>query len=96
MIDIVETNTTFEIKNDVEVLATIRFQDGAIKEVDEVNGCQVEDVLIVALARLNQLNKIKPCRENAIAITKLEETLMWLDKRTIDRIVRGVEGTNKD
>lgn len=96
MIDIVETNTTFEIKNDVEVLATIRFQDGAIKEVGEVNGCQVEDVLNVALARLNQLNNIKPCRENAIAITKLEESLMWLDKRTIDRIVRGVEGTNKD
>jgi hypothetical protein len=34
-----------------------------------------------------------PCRENAIVITKLEESLMWLNKRTADRQARGVEGT---
>lgn len=33
------------------------------------------------------------CRENAIALTHLEEALMWLQKRTRDRMARGVEGT---
>ena len=35
------------------------------------------------------------CRENAIAITKLEEALLWLRKRTEARVERGVEGTSK-
>lgn len=33
------------------------------------------------------------CRENAIALTHLEEALMWLQKRTRARMARGVEGT---
>jgi hypothetical protein len=33
-----------------------------------------------------------PCRENSCAITHFEEGLMWLEKRTRDRITRGVEG----
>jgi hypothetical protein len=41
------------------------------------------------------LNKNFPCRENSIAITRLEEALMWLDKRTANRDARGVEGFNK-
>jgi hypothetical protein len=32
------------------------------------------------------------CRENSLAITKLEEALMWLEKRTADREARKVEG----
>jgi hypothetical protein len=35
------------------------------------------------------------CRENAIALTHLEEALMWLQKRTRDRMARGVEGSLK-
>lgn len=35
-----------------------------------------------------------PCRENSIVITKLEESLIWLNKRTNDRISRNVKGTN--
>lgn len=34
------------------------------------------------------------CRENAIALTHFEEGLMWLQRRTVARIKRGVEGTN--
>ena len=33
--------------------------------------------------------------ENAIALTHLEDALMWLQKRTRDRLARGVEGTLK-
>lgn len=32
-------------------------------------------------------------RETSTAITKLDEALMWLNKRAEDRILRGVQGT---
>lgn len=35
------------------------------------------------------------CHENAQALTKCEEALLWLQKRTHDRMRRGVEGTNQ-
>jgi hypothetical protein len=35
------------------------------------------------------------CRENALAITHLEEALHWLQARTADREARGVEGTHQ-
>lgn len=35
------------------------------------------------------------CRENAEAKTLLETALMWLQKRTRDRMARGVEGTHR-
>jgi hypothetical protein len=34
-------------------------------------------------------------RETAMAITKLDEALMWLGKRAEDRQLRGVQGTYK-
>lgn len=34
-------------------------------------------------------------RENACALTHLEEAMMWLQKRTRDRLARGVEGSLK-
>ena len=33
-------------------------------------------------------------RENAIALTHIEEALMWLNRRVEDRIERNVLGTN--
>lgn len=60
------------------------------------NGAFVEGVIEAALQRLEyyQATKFK-CRENAIAITKLEEALHWLDSRTASRERRGVEGTHE-
>lgn len=34
------------------------------------------------------------CRENALALTKCEEAMQWLHSRTLERMRRGVEGTN--
>ena len=45
---------------------------------------------------IQELNNKFPCRENAMAITKLDEALMWLEARTKNRITRGVEGTSKN
>ena len=56
------------------------------------NGTTNEEVLAVLIDRLNGLQAKFPCRENAIAITKLDEALLWLNKRTNDRKARGVEG----
>lgn len=59
------------------------------------DGTTNEEVIEVLIDRLNYLNAKFPCRENSLAITKLEEALMWLNKRTSDRLKRGVEGTNQ-
>lgn len=75
--------------------AKVKFQEGPIKECG-VNGCHNEDLLAIVIDRLQHLNQGQfACRENSIAITKLEEALMWLRKRTDDRVKRGVEGTNQ-
>ena len=62
----------------------------------EPNGAFVEGIVQAALGRLYfyQSTKFK-CRENALAITKLEEALHWCQHRTADREARGVEGEHK-
>ena len=40
-------------------------------------------------------SSIVPSRESSIVITKLQEALMWLRQRQIDRVKRDVEGTYK-
>lgn len=75
--------------------AKVKFQEGPIKE-NGVNGCHNEDLIAIVLDRLQCLNQGDfKCRENSIAITKLEEAMMWLNKRTADRKARGVEGTSQ-
>ena len=75
--------------------AKVSFQKGPIKE-NGVNGCHNEDLIAIVIDRLQSLNQGDfACRENSIAITKLEEALLWLNKRTQDRIARNVEGTSQ-
>lgn len=72
----------------------IEFQCGPIKEVGE-NGTQMEKVIDVLVDRLEGFQKGDfRCRENALAITKLEEAKQWLMYRTAKRQQQGVEGTN--
>ena len=60
------------------------------------NGAFVEDVIGAALQRIEHYNSTEfRCRENSIAITKLEEALLWLDKRTQRRVEQKVEGTHE-
>lgn len=56
------------------------------------DGTTNEELLAVLIDRISYLQGKFPCRENAIVITKLEESLMWLNKRTADRQKRNVEG----
>lgn len=75
-----------------EIYAKVKFQTGGIVEAG-INGCHNEDLIAIVIDRLQGFQSGEfACRENALAITKLEEALMWLNKRTNDRIKRGVEG----
>ena len=69
-------------------------QSGPIKEFG-VNGCQIDDVIAWAKEKIEGFNAAFPCKENSVAITKLDEALLWLGKRKADREKRNVEGTNK-
>lgn len=82
-------------KADAEEYARVLFQEGPIKE-HGVNGCHHEDLIAIVLDRLYQFQSGDfACRENALAITKLEEAMHWFNHRTQNRVKRGVEGTNK-
>jgi hypothetical protein len=72
---------------------TFQIQDGPIGEVG-ANGCQIDDVIAWAKARIEHFNSKYPCRENSVACTKLDEALLWLLKRKLDREARNVEGKN--
>jgi len=75
--------------------ARIKFQKGPLKEIN-LNGCFQEDLIEICIDRLRCFQQgAFSCRENAIALTKLEEALMWLNSRTKDRVKRGVEGKLK-
>lgn len=77
----------------LQFINKVKQEDGAL--VTLADGTTNEEVLRVLIDRMNYLQKRMPCRENAIVITKLEESLMWLEKRTADRNARGVEGAEK-
>lgn len=63
--------------------------------VDFDGGCFVEDLIVLAAARLHEYQEDMPCRENAVALTKLEEAIHWLESRKISRETRGVRGTRE-
>ena len=67
-------------------------EEGSTELVTISDGTTNEEVLEVLIDRMNFLQSKFPCRENALVITKLEESLMWLNKRTQDRMKRNVEG----
>lgn len=77
----------------------IRWQDGPLgrgEDRKKPNGAFVEDIIDIARDRIQYYQKSQfACRENAIAITKLEEAMQWLNWRTSDREVREVEGTHQ-
>jgi hypothetical protein len=75
--------------------ATILFQQGPIN-VCGVNGVTQEVLLAIVIDRLRSFQQGPySCRENALALTKCEEALHWLQQRTLDRMRRGVEGTTQ-
>jgi hypothetical protein len=73
---------------------TVNFQNGPIKEFG-VNGVMNEDLIVIVIDRMRGFQSGDyACRQNELALTKLEEALMWMRDRTNEREQRGVEGTN--
>jgi hypothetical protein len=73
----------------------ISFQNGPVKEAG-FNGISQEALLAVVIDRLRMFGEGPfKSRENTIALTHIETGLQWLQKRTRDRMARGVEGTNQ-
>lgn len=89
----IRPNSFIYVRNDKNSLS-FTLQNGPIKEAGK-NGCQVVDIIAVVKHMIEELNKKFPCRENAMTITKLDEALMWQEKRTKDREKRNVEGTSQ-
>lgn len=89
----IRPNSFIYVRNDKNSIS-FTIQNGPIKEVG-VNGCQVTALIDAARVIIKELNVKFPCRENAMVITKLDEALMWSEKRTKDREARGVEGTSQ-
>lgn len=83
------------VKNDqlAPPSVVLQFQNGPIQD-NGINGIQNEELLELELQRLRALNERFPCRENALAITNIEQGLMWLNRRTELRQLQGVEGRN--
>lgn len=73
----------------------IQFQNGARLEKDSTHGVLDTDLLEIVRDRLQGFQGGEfATRENAIALTHIEEALMWMNRRVEDRIERSVLGTN--
>lgn len=75
----------------------IDFQNGPLAETGNVpNGISQEVLLAIVEDRLLGFQAGPyACRDNAVALTKIQEAMMWLHKRTRERMARGVEGTSE-
>lgn len=89
------TFVVLSAEDEAKPMAEIHFQEGPIKECG-INGVHNEDLIAMVVCRLEHFNQSPyRCRENSLAITALEEALLWLRKRTMGREKRGIEGTHQ-
>ena len=80
--------------NPDDIIETLQFQEGARKDPNATHGILDSDLLEIVRDRLRAFqNGEFATRENACALTHVEEALMWMNKRVEDRIERGVLGT---
>ena len=85
--------SSFEKEN---IVGEIHFQHGARNEKGSVPGVLDTDLLEIVRDRLKAFNQGEfATRENALAITHIEEALLWMNKRVEDRAERGVLGTTQ-
>ncbi|MFV0515786.1 MAG: hypothetical protein ACK5MV_00100 [Aminipila sp.] len=79
----------------IENLWEIQLQNGARKLPDSIHGVIDTDLLEIVRDRLKCFQAGEfATRENACALTHIEEALMWMNRRVEDRIEREVLGTN--
>lgn len=77
-----------------ETRTDIKFQKGPRHDDASIGGVLDCDLLEIVRDRLATFQKGPyATRENACALTHIEEALMWMSKRVDDRIERNVLGT---
>lgn len=79
-----------------EQTSDIRFCKGNKEDskIPRQEGFFTETLIAVAKKYLEENNVGElASRETSMAITKLDEALMWIGKRAADRAARGVQGT---
>ncbi|MEA4928582.1 MAG: ABC transporter ATPase [Candidatus Limiplasma sp.] len=82
--------------NPADVIAHIQFQRGPRNDPASRHGVLDSDLLEMVRDRLKAFQQGEfATRENALALTHLEEALLWMAKRADDRAARNVLGTNK-
>lgn len=90
---ICEEDGTFRTRPE-NMLLTVQMQEGPRKDPNAIHGVLDTDLLEIVRDRLTAFQSGPfACRENACALTHIEEALMWMNKRVEDRIARGVLGT---
>lgn len=88
-------NHTYEVCIQGDEVTTIQFQHGPRLEPNSTLGVLDVDLLEIVRDRLKGFQSGEfSTRENAIALTHIEEALLWMNKRVEDRAARGVLGTN--
>lgn len=96
-VDVANANSQYRIVRntfddetlDNDYIEEIVFQRGARKDPYSTPGATNEDLLEIVRDRLIGFqNGEFSCRENALALTHIEEALMWLNRRVEDRISR--------
>lgn len=76
-------------------LGEIQLQCGPRKEENSIHGVIDTDLLEIVRDRLKSFQAGPfSSRENACALTHIEEALMWMNRRVEDRIERNVLGKN--
>lgn len=74
----------------------VEFQRGPRTDPNSRHGVLDTDLLEIVRDRMKAFQSGEyATRENACALTHIEEALMWLNKRAEDRAERGVLGTNE-
>jgi hypothetical protein len=80
--------------DDDRKILNIQFQKGPRNESDSIQGILDTDLLEIVRHRMQCFQKGEfSTRENAVALTHIEEALLWMNKRVEDRIERNVLGT---
>lgn len=82
--------------NSEGVLEDIKLQCGPRKDENSIHGVIDTDLLEIVRDRLKSFQAGPfSSRENACALTHIEEALMWMNRRVEDKIERNVLGRNE-
>lgn len=81
-------------RDDFAHMTAIQFQEGPIAEAG-VNGISNEALLAIVQDRLAGFQSGPyACGDNQLALQHVQAAMTWLQKRTKERVERGVEGTS--